>query len=124
MVAREAMAYGRPVVATAVGGLVDAVEDGSPGSSFRRAIRAPCARRSSGCSRTPRFGSASAPKRGDELAERFSLEAAAAAGSGPLLELVGEKVRLGCMGVPGAVSVPDARRAPLASDREAACCRE
>jgi colanic acid/amylovoran biosynthesis glycosyltransferase len=27
MVAREAMAYGRPVVATAVGGLVDAVED-------------------------------------------------------------------------------------------------
>ena len=31
MVAREAMAYGRPVVATAVGGLVDAVEDGVDG---------------------------------------------------------------------------------------------
>jgi glycosyltransferase involved in cell wall biosynthesis len=31
MVAREAMAYGRPVVATAVGGLVDAVEDGVSG---------------------------------------------------------------------------------------------
>ncbi|HEY7178214.1 MAG TPA: glycosyltransferase [Gaiella sp.] len=31
MVAREAMAYGRPVVATAVGGLVDAVEDGVAG---------------------------------------------------------------------------------------------
>ncbi len=31
MVAREAMAYGRPVVATAVGGLVDAVRDGETG---------------------------------------------------------------------------------------------
>jgi glycosyltransferase involved in cell wall biosynthesis len=31
VVAREAMAYGRPVVATSVGGLVDAVEDGVTG---------------------------------------------------------------------------------------------
>lgn len=31
MVAREAMAHGRPVVATAVGGLVDAVGDGVTG---------------------------------------------------------------------------------------------
>jgi glycosyltransferase involved in cell wall biosynthesis len=31
MVAREAMAYGRVVVATRVGGLVDAVDDGATG---------------------------------------------------------------------------------------------
>ena len=37
MVAREAMAYGRPVVATPVGGLVDAVEDGVTGLLAARA---------------------------------------------------------------------------------------
>ena len=61
MVAREAMAYGRPVVATAVGGLVDAVEDGvtgvlvPPGDplALRAAIRA-----------APRRSRAAAPARG------------------------------------------------------------
>ena len=43
MVAREAMAYGRPVVATPVGGLLDAVDDGETGllvaaSALRPAI--------------------------------------------------------------------------------------
>lgn len=47
VVAREAMAYGRPVVATSVGGLLDAVEDGVTGvlvpprdvAALRRAVR-------------------------------------------------------------------------------------
>jgi glycosyltransferase involved in cell wall biosynthesis len=44
VVAREAMAYGRPVVATAVGGLVDAMQDGASGvlvpTRDERALRA------------------------------------------------------------------------------------
>ncbi len=65
MVAREAMAYGRPVVATAVGGLRDAVEDGVTGllvpprrpGALREAMRAPPRRR-----RAPRRGSAAAAR--------------------------------------------------------------
>ena len=61
VVAREAMAHRRPVVATFVGGLADAVEDGVTGrlvpardpSALRDAIRVPC-------STTPSSGAGSA----------------------------------------------------------------
>ena len=45
MVAREAMAYGRPVVATRVGGLVDAVDDGVTGLVVDRSDLRPAVER-------------------------------------------------------------------------------
>ena len=52
MTAREAMAHGRPVVATAVGGLRDAVEDGVTGLLVPPGDPTRCASRSSVCSAT------------------------------------------------------------------------
>ena len=71
VVAREAMAHGRPVVATAVGGLVDAIEDGVTGllvpprdpAALRPAIEALLA--------DPSSGGGSAPRR-ETARERFS----------------------------------------------------
>ncbi len=78
MAAREAMAHGRPVVATAVGGLVDAVEDGVTGvfvppgdpaalrDAIERVLEDPAFRTAAGAAART-------------VAEAFSHEAAAAA---------------------------------------------
>ena len=64
VVARQAMAYGRPVVATAGRGPADAVSTARPGCSFSRATSMRCARRSSGCSPTRRCARGSATRPG------------------------------------------------------------
>ena len=79
MVAREAMAHGRPVVATAVGGLLDAVENGmtglliSPGDPA--GLRAAMVRLLADSQLRRRLGAAGASR----AAERYSRSAAARA---------------------------------------------
>lgn len=76
VVAREAMAYGRPVVATAVGGLVDAVEDGVTGRlvapNDRDALRTAVERLLADASMRERLGRAAR----DRLASSCSVEVA------------------------------------------------
>jgi glycosyltransferase involved in cell wall biosynthesis len=76
VVAREAMAHGRPVVATAVGGLVDAVEDGVTGLLVPPrdpdALRAALERLLADPDLRSRLGSAAR----ERARERFSREAA------------------------------------------------
>jgi glycosyltransferase involved in cell wall biosynthesis len=79
VVAREAMAYGRPVVASAVGGLLDAVEDGVTGLLVpprdSAALRAALERLLSDPELRRRLGGAAR----EAARQRFSREAATAA---------------------------------------------
>jgi glycosyltransferase involved in cell wall biosynthesis len=79
VVARQAMAYGRPVVATAVGGLPDAVVDGETGllvpARDVAALRAALERLLGDPELRARLGRAARQR----AHERFGLEAAAAA---------------------------------------------
>jgi glycosyltransferase involved in cell wall biosynthesis len=79
VVAREAMAYGRPVVATAVGGLLDAVEDGVTGvvvpARAPVALRAAIERVLADAELRRRLGAAAR----EEARSRFSWEAATGA---------------------------------------------
>ena len=76
VVAREAMAYGRPVVASAVGGLVDAVEDGVTGllvpARDPAALRSALERLLADSELRARLGEAAR----ERARERFSWEAA------------------------------------------------
>jgi glycosyltransferase involved in cell wall biosynthesis len=75
VVAREAMAYGRPVVATAVGGLVEAIEDGVTGilvpPGDAAALRGALERLLEDAGLRARLGAAARA----HAQERFSLEA-------------------------------------------------
>ena len=91
VVAREAMAHGRPVVATAVGGLVDAVEDGVTGVVVAprepRALRQALERLLADGALRARLG-AEARRRASEC---FSLDAAAACRRPPLRRARGDE---------------------------------
>jgi glycosyltransferase involved in cell wall biosynthesis len=86
VVAREAMAYGRPVVATAVGGLLDAVSDADTGllvpPGDEAALRAAVARLLEDSGLRARLGAAAR----ERAAERFSWPAYVEATRGVLAE--------------------------------------
>ncbi len=88
IVAREAMAYGRPVVAAAVGGLVDAVEDEVTGLLVPprdpAALRAAIERLLADRSLRERLGSAARERVRDELSWKEATEATVAAYSAAL----------------------------------------
>ena len=77
VVAREAMAYGRPVVATGVGGLVDAVEDGFTGLLVPpgdvRALRVAVSRLLNDATLRRQFGSAGRAHAGAEFSATRAL---------------------------------------------------
>jgi type III pantothenate kinase len=79
VVAREAMAYGRPVVASAVGGLLDAVEDGVTGLLVPprdpAALRAAVERLLGDAELRNRLGEAARDKAGRELSWDRATEA-------------------------------------------------
>jgi glycosyltransferase involved in cell wall biosynthesis len=91
--AREAMAYGRPVVATAVGGLLDAVEDGvtgalvPPGDSV--ALRTALERLLADRELRDRLGRAAR----ERVRERFTWDAATRATLDVYQEVVGQGAR-------------------------------
>jgi glycosyltransferase involved in cell wall biosynthesis len=87
MVAREAMAYGRPVVATAVGGLVDAVVDGVTGVLTDRAgLRSAIERLFADAGLRARLGSAAREKARTEWSQDATATELLAAYASPLRE--------------------------------------
>src|SRR5207248_8166096 len=87
MVAREAMAYGRPVVATAVGGLVDAVVDGVTGVLTDRAgLRSAIEQLFADAGLRARLGSAAREKARREWSQDATATELLAAYASPLRE--------------------------------------